>query len=105
MATLLAAPSTLTTSGWRNIVRTLSLVIVPIRGGAWLSLCAVFRTDGTILRGVGVMICYWGWKPFAIGGISCFFIAALGCSTPSLFRGQSPESKPLSDIVADERTG
>lgn len=51
------------------------------------------------------MICYWGWNPFAIGGISCFLIAALGCSTPSLFRGQSPESKPLSDIVSEERSG
>lgn len=49
------------------------------------------------------MICYLGRNPFAIGGICCFLIVANGCSTPSLFRGQSPEPK-LSDIVSDERT-
>ena len=51
------------------------------------------------------MICCWEWNPLAIGGICCFLVAAPGCSTPSLFRGQSPEAKQLSDIVRDDRSG
>ena len=47
------------------------------------------------------MICSSARKPFAVASLLVWYSMAAGCSTP-LFRGQSPESKELSDIVADE---
>jgi flagellar basal body P-ring protein FlgI len=49
------------------------------------------------------MICNWAWKPIGVSGLGFLFLAVTGCSTP-LFRGQSPENKQLTDIVADERS-
>lgn len=49
------------------------------------------------------MICCSAWKPFAIASLFLFAWTVAGCSTP-LFRGQSPESSELTDIVQEERT-